>query len=400
MKMKTMEFNLKPIIASIALGMVSLQSFAIPYAPGQIVHPIHYGPNTNFSAPSALTPQEVRIAYGFRTIFQQGYFGQGQTIAIVDAYDHPNIESDLAVFNSRFGLRSCTTQNGCFKKIFANNIRPRTDASWAGEIALDVEWAHAMAPMAKILLVEAASSNPQDLYNAIEVGIQNGANVVSMSWGAPEYQAQKDNDQIFQKYPNVTFVASSGDSGAGAMHPASSPYVLSVGGTTLSVDSYGNYQGETAWSGSSGGVSTVESWPSYQSSLPIPMSNSMRGVPDVSYNADPNSGFSVYNSIPGEGGTGWQVVGGTSAGAPQWAALVAVINSATSKIMGSTINTLLYAAANPSTGKYHYLFSDVTSGTNGTCDYYCQAQPGYDYVTGLGSPEVGNLVAELMVPKA
>lgn len=396
MKKKKMLFKIKPIFAALALATGSISVFAVPYAPGKIIHPIQYGPKSLIN--TALTPHQVRVAYGFKNIYEGGALGQGQTIAIIDAFDNPNIASDLNAFNKRFGLRKCTIQNGLFQVIFAAGRRPGQDPSggWAGETALDVEWAHAMAPEAKIMLVEAASDNPADLYQAIEVAVAKGANVVSMSWGAPEYPAQTDFDQIFQKYPNVTFVASSGDSGAGTMHPASSPFVLGVGGTTLSVDDFGNYQGETAWAGSSGGVSTVETWPSYQSSLPIPSSNDMRGVPDVSYNADPQSGFSVYNTVPGPGGTGWQVVGGTSAGAPQWAALVAVLNSATKKVAGSNLSAQLYAAANPSTGKYNYLYRDVVSGSNGSCDYYCQAQPGYDYVTGLGSPEVYSLITDLV----
>ena len=114
----------------------------------------------------------------------------------------------------------------------------------------------------------------------------------------------------------------------------------------------------------------------------------------MAYNADPETGFSVYSSVPGDGGTGWQVVGGTSAGAPQWAALVAVANSALNTNMGGNINAFLYAAANPATGNYNYFFNDISSGTNGDCDFYCSAQEGYDYVTGLGSPEVANLINE------
>ncbi len=392
MKKKKVTSQVKPIFASLALGMMSMQVFAIPLAPGVVHHPIHYKPNTPHLVPSGLTPQQVSTAYGFSAISAQG---QGQTIAIVDAFDDPRIEADLAVFSKQFGLPACTTKNGCFKKIYAKKKKPPTDAGWSGEIALDVEWAHAMAPQAKIILVEAASDSTADLYQAVQVAVQSGANVVSMSWGGGEDSSQTDYDKIFNN-PNVTFTASSGDSGAGTIYPAASPYVLAVGGTTLSIDSYGNYQGETAWSGSGGGVSSVEAWPTYQSNLPIPQSNNMRGVPDVAYNADPQSGFSVYSSVPGDGGTGWQVVGGTSAGAPQWAALVAVANSALNTNIGGSLNALLYAAANPTTGNYSYFFNDITSGSNGDCDYYCSAQQGYDYVTGLGSPEVANLINELM----
>ncbi|CEG56923.1 S53 family peptidase [Legionella fallonii] len=392
MKKKKVTSLIKPILTTLAIGMMSTNALAIPLAPGAVHHPIHYKPNTPHFAPSGLTPHQVSNAYGFSAISAQG---KGQTIAIVDAFDDPRIEADLAVFNKQFGLPACTTKNGCFKKVYAKKKKPPTDAGWSGEIALDVEWAHAMAPQAKIILVEAASDSMEDLYQAVQVAVQSGANVVSMSWGAGEFSEQTDYDKLFNN-PKVTFTASSGDSGAGTIYPAASPYVLAVGGTTLSTDSYGNYQGETAWSGSGGGVSSVEAWPAYQSGLPIPQSSNMRGVPDVAYNADPQSGFSVYSSVPGDGGTGWQVVGGTSAGAPQWAALVAVANSAINGNIGGNLNTLLYTLAHPTTGNYNHFFNDVTSGSNGDCDYFCSAQEGYDYVTGLGSPEVTNLINELM----
>lgn len=398
MKKQKIISQFKPILTSITLSLLSVQAFAIPLALGKVHHPIHYKPpvkGTSFLPTSGLSPLQVRNAYGFNDEKAQG---EGQIIAIVDAFDDPKIEHDLGVFNRQFGLPACTTRNGLFKKIYANGTRPATDAGWSGEIALDVEWAHAIAPKAKIILVEAASDSTQDLYQAIQVAVKHGANVVSMSWGAPEYDGQTEFDPIFNN-PNVTFTASSGDSGTGTIHPASSPYVIAVGGTTLTVDSYGNYQGESAWSGSGGGISTVETWPAYQSGLPIPLANDMRGVPDVSYNADPQTGFSVFNSIPGPGGAGWEVIGGTSAGAPQWAALVAVANSAVRGNIGGQLNTLLYSLANPTSGLYDYVFNDIRGGTNGSCGYYCTAQLGYDFVTGLGSPQFGNLMNEFRIPQ-
>lgn len=388
-KMDSLQFKL--LATPVLLGILYSQAHALPNIPGIAHHPIHYKPHTQQLMPSGLTPNQVRTAYGFNAISAKG---KGEVIAIVDAFDDPRIEADLAVFTKHFGLPSCTTKNGCFKKIYASGKKPKTDAGWSGEIALDVEWAYAMAPEAKIILVEAASDSMQDLFNAVQVAVKSGATVVSMSWGGGEFVDQTSLDPIFNN-PKVTFVASSGDSGTGTLYPAASPYVLSVGGTTLSVDSYGNYQGETAWSGSGGGVSTIETWPASQKGLPIPQANNMRGVPDVAYNADPETGFSVYNSVPGDGGTGWQVVGGTSAGSPQWAAIVAVANAALNTRFGGSMNNLLYAAANPDTGNYGYDFNDVTSGTNGDCSYYCVAQNGYDYVTGLGSPELGSLINDL-----
>lgn len=391
MKLKSNALHFNLLIAPLFLGLLSVQAHALPMIPGQVHHPIRYKPNTPHLFPSGLTPSQVRTAYGFNSISSKG---KGQIIAIVDAYDDPNIEKDLGVFTKHFGLPSCTTKNGCFKKIYASGKKPKTDAGWAGEIALDVEWAYAMAPEAKIILVEAASAKMQDLYHAVQVAVKNGATVVSMSWGSSEFSSENSFDSIFNN-PKVTFTASSGDDGTGTIYPASSPYVLAVGGTSLTVDSYGNYQGETAWSGSGGGLSAYESWPDDQSHFPIPQSNNMRGIPDVAYNADPNTGFSVYNSVPGDGGTGWQVVGGTSAGAPQWAAIIAVANSAMSTQLGGNVANLLYAAANPETGNYHANFNDITEGSNGDCGYYCDAQDGYDYVTGLGSPELASLITDL-----
>ena len=394
--MKKRMDNLKLVLSSVLIGILNVQAAnALPIGPSIAHHPIHYKPHTRHLLPSGLSPSQVTVAYGFNTISATG---QGQVIAIVDAFDDPNIEADLAVFNQAFGLPDCTTANGCFKKVYAANTQPRTDAGWSGEIALDVEWAHAIAPAAQIILVEAASDSMADLFQAVQAAIQNQATVVSMSWGGGEFAGQTSYDDTFNN-PNVSFTASSGDNGTGTLYPAASPYVLAVGGTTLNVDSSGNYQGETAWSGSGGGISTVEAWPTSQSSLPIPQSNNMRGVPDVGYNADPQTGFSVYNSVPGNGGTGWQVVGGTSAGAPQWAAIIAIANSAGNANLGSSnLSTLLYAAANPNTGNYGSYFNSISSGTNGDCGYYCTAQDGYNYVTGLGTPQIANLISVLTTP--
>lgn len=392
MEISTSQIKLQStIVLAGVLSSVLAQAAVIPPSPGVAHNPIHYKPNTPRLISTGLTPAQVSHAYGFNRISSQG---KGQVIALVNAYDNPNIEADLAVFNKHFGLPACTTRNGCFTKIYANGKKPNTDAGWAGEIALDVEWAHAMAPAAKIILVEAKSSNMTDLFQAVQVAVKKGATVVSMSWGGSEFPEEKQYDEIFNN-PTVTFVAASGDSGTGIIYPAASPYVLAVGGTTLSIDSFGNYQGETAWSGSGGGLSTIENWPSSQSGFPIPNANNMRGLPDVAYNADPESGFSVYNSVPSNQGKGWAVVGGTSAGAPQWAAIVAITNSELKTQVGGSLSNLLYAAANPKTGNYSHNFNDIESGTNGDCGDLCTAKEGYDYVTGLGSPELASLIQDL-----
>jgi subtilase family serine protease len=367
----------------ITFGGMPPQGYARP--------PFHIRPAVTSTTPSGLTPLQVRTAYGFSQISNQG---AGQTIAIVDAYDDPNIEADLGVFDATFGLPACTTANGCFQKIYAAGRKPRADAGWALEMSLDVEWAHAIAPQAKIILVEAKSSSFSDLLKAVDVAVKNGASAVSMSFGGTEFSSETSYDAHFNR-TGVTFTASSGDSGNGVEYPSASPYVLAVGGTTLHVDSIGNYLGETAWSGSGGGVSAYEPEPSYQSFYPIPIAGK-RGAPDVAYDGDPGTGFPVYDSVTFSGQSGWFQVGGTSAGAPQWAAMIAIANSmrkSAGKASLNGTNTVAYAVAQLNYGGN---YNDVTVGTNGTCGLVCTAAGGYDYVTGLGTPQANNIITALV----
>jgi subtilase family serine protease len=179
-------------------------------------------------------------------------------------------------------------------------------------------------------------------------------------------------------------VASSGDAGARVLYPAASPFVLGVGGTTLPLDATGNLVGpETAWSGSGGGLSTFEAEPGYQAAYPIPPTGGRRGVPDVSYDADPGTGVAVFDST---GAAGWVAVGGTSLGAPQWSALVALADAGRTIPLSSAVLTAspFYRAAST--------YRDIVSGSNGPCGSLCTAGPGYDFVTGLGSPLAGLLV--------
>ncbi len=195
-----------------------------------------------------------------------------------------------------------------------------------------------------------------------------------MSWGGKEFEEEKNLDSHFMSANGAIFFASSGDSGWGASWPAASPNVVSVGGTSLALKNNGSLDREEAWQGSGGGISAYESQPSYQKSYSIPKAKGMRAIPDVSYNADPHSGFSVY--AKGK----WYVMGGTSAGAPQWAAIRSLGMSAA--------NEKFYTdKASDSHATY---FRDITSGTNGDCTYYCQARKHYDYITGLGSPVTVN----------
>ncbi len=371
----------------VSMFLFSMASFsvhaAIDHNLDKIAYtPHHIKPNMPLTAPSGFSPALIKVAYGLNLISQQG---AGQTIGIIDAYDNPNAESDLGVFSSTFGLPACTTANGCFSKVYASGSQPSGDTGWGLEMSLDVQWAHAIAPLAKIMLVEAADASLSSLLTAIQVAVQRGANVISMSWGAGEFSTESSYDSYFN-VPNVSFTASSGDSGSGVIWPSASAYVIGTGGTSLTTTSSGSYVSETAWSGSGGGISAYVARPSYQANYANKNNpNNMRGIPDVSSVSDPNTGLSVYDSY---GYGGWLVVGGTSAAAPFWAGVIAVTNSAAASKLPS-LNTLLYQAA---TTSYSTAYHDITSGGNGSCGAVCNAGPGYDYVTGLGTPQSPNLV--------
>jgi subtilase family serine protease len=288
---------------------------------------------------------------------------------------------------------SCKVGGGsgqpCFQQVHAQKGQYRSDSGWGLETSLDIEWAHAIAPAADIVLVEGQTSSFSNLFAAVDQAVTTyHAKVVSMSWGAGDFSGETAYDSYFNK-SGVTFVASSGDSGSGALYPASSPYVVGVGGTSLPLDANGNLTGaETAWNGSGGGTSLNELEPGYQASYGI--ASAGRGVPDVAYDADPNTGVSVYDSSY-NGHAGWFQVGGTSAGAPQWAALVALADQRRPVPLSSNnlASSPVYAAA--SAGD----FRDIVSGTNGSCGVACSAAAGYDYVTGLGSPVASKLVPYL-----
>ncbi|AIO37590.1 S53 family peptidase [Burkholderia sp. AU19243] len=394
------------VSASVALmcGMAFAQSAS--RAPHGFARPplhLHGAAKRN---PVGLSPQQIRRFYGFDPLPARGYGGDDQVIAIVDAYDNPNVEADLRSFSSTFGLPPCASPR-CFTKVYATPDKrpPQPDALWALESSLDVQWAHAIAPNARIVLVEAASSSLDDLMSAVGLATSTapggvGAKVVSISWGSAEFLAETQFDGQFASANGVSFVAASGDGGNGIDYPAASPYVLSVGGTSIAVDASGGYAGESAWAGSGGGQSAVEPAPAYQANFGIPSDAlGLRGVPDVAYDADPASGFAVYDSYGYAGQRGWFVVGGTSAGAPQWSALVAIANGVRIARGKTTLNavgalqTVLYGLASSA---YAANFRDIVSGSNGVCGTLCNAAAGYDYVTGLGRPMAANLVQALI----
>lgn len=350
--------------------------------------------DTNLPTPphTAFTPAQIRRAYGFDRITNQG---QGEVIGIVDAYDDPNAESDLGVFSTQFGLSACTTNNGCFRKVYSNGRKPAANPNWAIEIALDVEWAHAIAPKATIVLVETPTNSFSDLLGGVQTAIRSGASVVSMSWTVGEFSGEANYDNRFASN-NVSFVAAAGDSGTGVAYPAASQFVIGVGGTSLTLDRNGNYLSESAWNESGGGLSSFEHEPLFQAEFGIPDdSRGRRGAPDVAYNANPGTGYAIYDSVGISGVTGWFQVGGTSAGTPQWAALIAIANSlraAERKAALSSTNTILYTLAKSAmAGNFHA----VTQGQNGNCGEICDALAGYDYITGLGTPETAALIPAL-----
>jgi subtilase family serine protease len=319
--------------------------------------------------PSALGPTQFHTAYGLPTTAPTP-----QTIAIVDAYDSSTIESDLATYSAQYGLPSCTTANGCFRKVnqIGGTLYPPVDSGWALEIALDVETAHQICQNCKILLVEASNASLANLGSAENEAVALGANVISNSWGAPEYSSETTDEARYFNHPGVVITASTGDNGYGVEFPSSSRYVTAVGGTTLALNADGTWRSETAWSGTGSGCSAFIAKPAWQTDA----SCSRRTVADVSADADPNTGAAVYDSVPYQFQTGWFQVGGTSLAAPLIAALYALTGNASSANYGSA--------------PYGHLaqLHDVTSGSNGSCGgtYLCTAKVGFDGPTGLGTP--------------
>ncbi len=314
------------------------------------------------ATPSGYGPAQLRSAYNLTTSGSAS-----QTIAIVDAYDAPNAESDLATYRSQYGLPACTTANGCFRKVDQNGGTkyPHRNTGWAEEISLDLDMVSAICPNCHILLVEAKSNSFANLGAAENRAATMGASVISNSWGGSD--AADSTYGSYFNHPGIAITVSSGDNGYGVEYPASSHYVTAVGGTHLTSGGGSRGWTETAWSGAGSGCSTLNAALSGQASVGTGCSG--RAVADVSAVADPNTGVAVvYNGR-------WYVFGGTSVAAPIIAGVYGLAGNAS-----SIDNNYPYAHANS--------LYDVTSGSNGTCptSQWCNARVGWDGPTGLGTP--------------
>ncbi|MFG2358744.1 carboxypeptidase regulatory-like domain-containing protein [Streptomyces sp. NPDC048521] len=328
---------------------------------------------TAAQTPPGLGPQDIQSAYSLPA---DG--GAGQTIAIVDAYDNPNAEADLAVYRAQYGLPPCTTANGCFKKVDqrGGTDYPLSNDMWAGEIALDLDMVSAVAPQAHILLVETDNDGLDRLAAGVDKAVELGAKYVSNSYGrAGDFATDQQTYGSSYDHPGVAIVAASGDNGYGVAFPATLSTVTAVGGTNLTADP-ASPRGwdETVWKrnsyGPGSGCATYQTKPEFQKDTGC----SGRSVADVSAVADNVAVYSTFGSL----GTGWQRYGGTSASTPVIAGAYALAGPPRP---GTYPNAYPYATGGSG-------LNDITSGSNGTCAtaYLCTAGTGYDGPTGLGTP--------------
>ncbi len=427
------------LLQCIAAGTFFLRSGATTHAaapkgitPHRVfVHP-HYlmggsanGSNPKFTcqAPGApvrcYSPSQIRVAYDIKRVLDSGDKGQGSTIVIIDAFQSPTLQHDVDLFSKVFGILPTKVHIIAPNGLTPFNPNDPSQVGWAGEITLDVEWAHAIAPAATIDLVLAPSNQDADLLSVTQYAVaHNLGTVISQSFGEAEPCA--DPNLLAQEHAlfaqavqqGITIFASSGDQGAAqptcngssfflsASTPASDPNVTGVGGTYLNANPQtGEYYGESAWNdrfgASGGGFSSIYARPDYQTGFIL---NSQRGVPDVAYDGDVNGGVLTVWSSSGAGQNLVFIFGGTSVGSPQWAAMLALVN--TDFGPQSNINSLLYNGfSRHGNGLF---FHDITVGTNTftgagsngktvTIQGY-NTGPGWDAVTGLGSFDLGNSI--------
>jgi subtilase family serine protease len=312
-------------------------------------------------------PVDLQAAYNLG-----GLSGGGRTVAIVDAYDDPTAEADLAVYRSAFGLSACTTANECFTKVnqSGGTRMPKANAGWAQEISLDLDMVSAICPDCHILLVEASSSSFSNLGAAVNYAASvTGVAAISNSYGG------SDTSQISAyNHPGIAITASTGDDGYGVESPASFDSVIAVGGTSLAKSSTTRGWSETAWSGAGSGCSS-DNDTTVQDTDATHCSG--KAVADVSAVANPNTGVAVYDSTSAQGVSGWLVFGGTSVSSPIIASVFALAGNT-----GGTAYPASYLWSHPTQ------LNDVISGSNGTCSttVWCHAGTGWDGPTGLGTP--------------
>ncbi|PVX36930.1 S53 family peptidase [Janthinobacterium sp. 78] len=422
-------------MAEMSTRRLTAQKIAAAEQTAQNIAPLLDGGAADIAAPMAgssvmatYSPAQIRAAYDLPALpaagtaltpAQAAQLGAGQTIYIVDAMHNPNAAAELAIFNQKFGLPACTTKaiatnatlplppastSGCEFSVVYNTpsstmtaTAPAYNSGWAMEIALDVQWAHATAPLARIVLIEAPDASVNSLLGAVRLANLMGPGVVSMSFGAVEGNWTASVDSAFTG-KNMTYLAATGDSGSSVSWPSVSPNVLAVGGTTLSYSGTGT-RSEAAWSGTGGGISAYTALPSYQSASNVPGMTGLlrRNVADVAFNADPATGQYTAVMAQGSSTASWLSIGGTSLSTPQWAGLIAIANASRAlqaKTALGLAHTTLYGQIATVPGTFASSFADITRGSNGTCSV-CTARVGYDPLAGLGTPNVKSLLASL-----
>ncbi len=369
------------------------------------------------------TPAQIRAAYGLPDLPAVGAaisatvaatLGRGQTIYVIDAHHDASALADLNGFSTRFGLPTCTAvpiattatlplaaapANCTLSVVYATSAKtmtttaPTYDASWAPESKIDIQWAHAIAPLARIVLIETPDSMTNNLLGGIGLANRMGAGAVSMSFGLNDPGWAANEDSVFTT-TGMTYLAATGDTGGVVQWPAVSPNVLAVGGTGMNWSGSGTRY-EQAWLHGGGGVSLYEAVPTWQVGL-VPHGGAAlakRAQADVAFNANPVTGQYISMTLPGAA-TVWPAYGGTSIAAPQWAGIIAVANAiraANAKTALGDIHALLYKTIAPVPGTYAAAFSDIVDGTNGTCAL-CSAGTGFDTATGWGTPNVAALL--------
>jgi subtilase family serine protease len=350
-------------------------------------------PLTTVSYTSGYAPADLAAAYGFPAVSGGTWSWNGQTVALVDAYQNPDVASDLAAYRAQFNLPPCTVASGCFTELNESGAAsplPSGNTGWGQETDLDVEMVSAVCPECKILLLAANSASLTDLGTAVNTAAAKGANAISNSYGTGQFSGETtDANAYYNNHPGVAVTVSNGDGGYGVEFPADAHNVTAVGGTSLTRSSTARGWSETVWSGTGSGCSAYVAQPSWQTAV-APSGCADRIVGDVSAVADPNTGVAVYDSYGSSGGANWYVFGGTSVSSPIIASFYALANAA-------GINT---GATYPSQTPYQHAgaLNDVTSGSNGTCTrrhghdtsgaaFLCTGEVGYDAPTGMGTPQ-------------